>query len=211
MTHITTLQQLYDIDESLYDSIENITIIDESMSSDDLIKISKFKNVILLQLFKNNIFELPECICDLTELKILKISINYLTKLPISIDKLINLLHLDLSWNAISVLQPEIFNLQNLCIFEITNNCLTTIPLDIAKLNEQLRVLYIGNKLYNNEIKIGRDDGDITTINIIDYAVNKNKIETLPSEFAELYRLYLIIMMVLYLIIMMVLLYQIIL
>ena len=188
MTSIVTLKELYNINESDYLNVIVISIMDEPISNDDLIKISKLKNVDTLILIKNNIFELPDCICELTKLKTMKININYLTKLPNSIDKLINLEQLNLNMNKILVMQPEIFNLHNLWSLDMTNNCLTSIPADIIKLNDNLRMLWIGNIDHSKIIKYEQHD-NIIGLDITDYDDDdgNNNVVTLPSEFAEMH------------------------
>lgn len=182
---INKLLELRNINKDDYENFTKLTIMDEKLNDDDLIKICKLTNLNEINLIYNNIYAIPDEISNLKNLKILKINFNYIIKLPPSIIKLQKLYILDLSYNHINILQEEICELSNLQRLLIVNNNITFIPEYISKLKFSLRVLQIGNIGYNNIFNYIVNDFPII-INVKTFENKNNNIIKLPDTFSLL-------------------------
>jgi len=87
-----------------------------------------------VQIQINKIKKLPDSFCDLINLRVLYAHSNEITELPNSFGKLINLKFINLAWNRISELPDSFCNLINLQELDIKSNKLKKLPKDFKKL-----------------------------------------------------------------------------
>ncbi len=104
--------------------------------------------VVELNLYDNDIKELPESVGSLDSLKVLKLPNNQLTSLPESFKNLISLKKLDLSYNNFKELPEWIGSFSSLEELNLESNNLKTLPESIASLSS-LKIL---NIILNKEI-----------------------------------------------------------
>lgn len=111
----------------------------------------KFKNLKLLDLYDNEIEELPDQISELINLEILILFQNRLRKLPQGIGKLKNLWLLDLNSNRIKTLPKEIGELSELKNLYLHFNELSELPEEIFNLNNLSVIDLDGNNIQNQD------------------------------------------------------------
>tara|TARA_B100000959_G_C14959635_1_gene615229 strand:+ start:1915 stop:2319 length:405 start_codon:yes stop_codon:yes gene_type:complete len=87
---------------------------DNPIEFDSIDEICNLTDLTEIDLTKNNLTELPDCIGDLTNLTCLDLTSNNLTELPESIGNLINLEEFGFPWNQITTLPESIGNLISL-------------------------------------------------------------------------------------------------
>jgi Leucine-rich repeat (LRR) protein len=186
---ISCIDELKKLDNNNYKDIEVITIFSEDITDIDFNVIFQCINVTELNLIKNNIYNIPYEIENLSQLKILIINFNFITKLPTTIIKLQNLISLGLENNYLEHIQEEICELSNLQFLRVSNNNIYDIPSYITKLNHVLRLLDIGN-IDNNGYYIDYNwHDDINKLNklaIANFIPKENNITYLPNEVALL-------------------------
>lgn len=109
--------------------------------------ISKFKNLVSLDLSDNQITEVPAELFSLTNLIELDLGNNQLTSVPSRLCSLKNLESLSLNGNKITSVGPDLFCLVNLKKLFLQNNEIASLSSDIGNL-KNLRYLYLfGNLL----------------------------------------------------------------
>jgi Leucine-rich repeat (LRR) protein len=113
-------------------------------------EIVRLKNLQELNLSKNKLKALPPHIGQLTSLVTLKASNNDLTSLPPEIGGLQSLKHLELNRNLIVTLPPEIGQLENLESLELWDNEIDSLPDTMTKL-KKLQVLELRGILFTEE------------------------------------------------------------
>ncbi|KAK6491466.1 leucine-rich repeat-containing protein 69 [Huso huso] len=105
------------------------------------------RNLVLLNLNNNNIWEIPPDIQWLINLEQLSLNNNELKNLPLELCFLEKLSELQLSNNNLTTLPPEFCLLANLTKLRVSRNCLNELPEGIHKLRK-LRVIDVaGNQL----------------------------------------------------------------
>ena len=100
-----------------------------------------------LDLYQNQISNLPDSIGNLTDLVSLRLTDNRLTTLPDSIGNLTKLRELRLYRNQIRTLPERIANLQRLTWLSLSLNRLTVFPESIAELTNLTGLLLNGNQM----------------------------------------------------------------
>jgi len=138
--------------------------------------ISKFKNLIELDLSDNEISSTGGKLSGLNNLQSLNLSGNKLTDIPSEVNGLKSLLVLNLSGNDITGGSVSVENLQRLYL---NNNKLTSIPNGIANL-KHLKGLY----LYMNNITV-LDENLLNIKSLEILLVQYNKIKDEPDAFAH--------------------------
>ena len=141
------------------------------------------KDIKILNLSNNNLTQLPVEIGHLTQLTTLNLSTNKLTQLPVEIGQLTQLTTLHLSFNNLTNLSVEIGQLTQLTTLNLMHNNLTQLPVEIGQL-PQLTILYLSrNKLTHLPVEIGQLT-QLTTLTLYD-----NNITQLPVEIGQLIQL----------------------
>ena len=113
--------------------------IKEQLTNNKIIQ--KYKQLIftnqtikILNLSHNSLSTLPLDICKLKNIINLDLSYNQLSTLPIDIGKLVNIINLDLSYNQLTTLPLNICKLKNIINFNLSHNQLFELPKEIGKL-----------------------------------------------------------------------------
>jgi Leucine-rich repeat (LRR) protein len=141
------------------------------------------KDIKILNLSNNNITQLPVEIGQLTQLTELNLCNNNLTQLPVEIGHLTQLTRLYLQNNNITHLPVEIGQLTQLTTLLLCNNKLTHLPVEIGQLT-QLTTLY----LYNNKLtNLPAEIGQLTQLTTL--YLSYNKLTYLPVEIGQLTQL----------------------
>ena len=99
-----------------------------------------------LDLYGNNIHEIPAFLSDLEELYL---GANGLTECPKGMEQLKNLRRLELSYNQITELCPAIFEMKDLEILDMFNTSLSKFPVELANLSNLKRIALTGNSIQN--------------------------------------------------------------
>ncbi len=137
------------------------------------------KDIKILILSYNNLTQLPVEIWQLTQLTTLNLSNNNITQLPVEIGKLTLLTTLYLSYNKLTYLPVEIGQLTQLTELYLSHNYLTQLPVEIGQLT-QLTTLYLqNNKLTQMPVEIGQLT-QLTTLHLSD-----NMIENLLNPIIQ--------------------------
>ncbi|MDD4353322.1 MAG: hypothetical protein PHN56_02585 [Candidatus Nanoarchaeia archaeon] len=101
---------------------------------------SKFKDITYLDLCCNNLYYLPETVCDLHNLKELIIADNRLEALPENIGHLKNLWHINAEKNKIKELPDSMKNIKSLVELNLLNNELSFISENIMSIESLTRI-----------------------------------------------------------------------
>jgi len=137
-------------------------------------------NLYSLNVYKNQLTDLPSSIGFLTNLNSLNVSINQLTHLPSSIGSLTNLNSLDVSFNQLTHLPSSIGSLTNLNSLNVSFNQLTHLPSWIGSLTN-LNSLNVSNIQLTD---LPSWIGSLTNLNSLD--VYNNQLTDLPSWIGSL-------------------------
>jgi len=140
-------------------------------------------NILNIDFSKNNLKKLPKYICDLKELKSLKISFNPIKSLPKSIGNLSNLKLLVLNNNQLISLPEEIGELKNLEELRVACNPITEIPESIGNLTELISLYLDDNEL----ISLPESIGDLKNLTTLD--LSNNKLISLPDSIGNFKKL----------------------
>lgn len=136
-----------------------------------------------LVLDEQNLSELPPEIGLLTDLEVLSLATNQLTRLPADIGQLAKLKELCVSENRLVELPPQIGQLVNLEILWLNDNVLGGLPAEIRQLGK-LRNLHLQeNRLTELPPEIGK------LANLQRLWIQNNRLTQLPAELCQLERL----------------------
>jgi single stranded DNA-binding protein len=130
--------------------------------------IGNLTNLKVLHLYDNELTKLPESIGNLTNLTTLCLECNLLTKLPESIGNLINLTELNLSKNQLTALPESIGNLINLTTLRLGGN----------------GGYYNGVKMQNQLTELPESIGNLTNLTWLD--LRNNQLTELPESIGNL-------------------------
>jgi small GTP-binding protein len=143
-------------------------------------KITRLKNLKILDLSYNKLKVLPEEIAQLKNLRVLDLSYNELTEVPPVIAQLKSLTQLSLSYNNIEELPQEIFQLKNLTFLNLSFNQLTELPQAIGELKNLTQL-----DLKNNQFtELPEEIGELRNLTQLD--VKNNQLTELPKAIGEL-------------------------
>jgi len=139
-----------------------------------------YKDVYKLDLNWKKLGQLPDSIQYMTNLTYLRVSSNELTELPNFICKLTNLTELDISWNKLSVLPSDIGNLKLLTKLSANSNNLTSLPESFCSLNKLEDVDFSYNKLE----KLPENIGNLSQMKHLN--LGSNQLTTVPKSMDKL-------------------------
>ena len=146
------------------------------------VQITRLRRLQFLNLSKNRIFELPEDIGNLVDLRELNLDINRLEAFPDSIGDLRNLETLVCNRNWIYVLPDTIVKLHSLVDLCLDGNFISTLPIGIGNLNLSTF------KLAHNRLEYLEDDclrpNLINTLAV--FWVTANNLIELPHSFVDM-------------------------
>ncbi|XP_012283974.1 leucine-rich repeat protein soc-2 homolog [Orussus abietinus] len=97
--------------------------------------ISEFENLTVLNLGRNNIFWLPDEICQLTNLEVLIVEGNSLITLPDNIGDMAALVKLQAAWNSLSSLPDSVQRLKSLRFLDLYMNDFMEVPESAEKID----------------------------------------------------------------------------
>ena len=147
-------------------------------------EISQLTNLTVLDLENNRLTKLPPEISQLTNLTHLNLKYNQLTVLPPELSQLTNLIILDLSGNRLTELPPEIGQLTNLGELQLNGNQLTELPTELSQLTK-LRYLH----LHRNQLtELPPEISQLTNLIVLDLSVNQLT-GPIPTELSQLTKL----------------------
>jgi len=156
MIDIKTLTELKYLDSKLYDK------------------------VLIIEISKKDIKEIPEKIFECINLKKLNLSSNLIKTIPKEIENLIYLEELYLDRNLITELPEEIGNLKNLKKIILSNNKIKNLPNNFYNL-ENLEIL----NLMCNELEYISDD--INKLKKLEYLyLRNNKLRYIPKDISKI-------------------------
>lgn len=115
--------------------------------------IGNLKNIKILILHETSIENIPESICSLENLEYLDASEIWLKSLPENLCELTNLKFLDLNENSFTNLPNNIGNLKNLKYLNLDDNSLVTLPISISELKNNLEILSIQGSNFSESYK----------------------------------------------------------
>ena len=156
---------------------------DESARVAALIETARVNGATLLDLSNQNLPELPESVCQLTQLQSLYLSRNQLTNLPDSVCQLTQLRFLSLSYNQLTKLPESIGKLAQLQVLNVSSNQLTELPEFIGQLS-QLQILYL---LSNQLGELPESIGQLTQLQSL--YLSRNRLTSLPEAIGKLVQL----------------------
>ncbi|MFA6924715.1 MAG: ATP-binding protein [Bacteroidales bacterium] len=149
----------------------------ESLDNIDFEKLIKLK---VLDLFRNNLKELPSSICSLKNLERLELANNKLTKLPECIGNLDSLTGLFIYENELTELPESIGHLCSIQTIAVNMNKLTKLPESIGNLNSLKQIGLSENKL----TKLPESFGNLK--NLEGLYIQSNELKELPKSFSNL-------------------------
>jgi GTPase SAR1 family protein len=130
--------------------------------------------------FDKSLTNLPEEVCELSELTALDLSRNKIRAGTDSIARLQNLTFLDLSGNQLSTLPESIARLQNLTTLDLSDNQLSTLPESITRLHSLTKLKLGGNKLRTLPESISQLQ------NLKELNLSDNVLSALPESISQL-------------------------
>jgi small GTP-binding protein len=133
-----------------------------------------------LNLFGQELTELPPEIGQLTNLNSLDLRSNQLTVIPPEINQLTNLTKLYLGWNILTAISQENVQLTNLIMLDFSNNQLTYVLPEIGHLISLTELYLGGNKLTALPLEIGQ----LTSLAWLD--LSDNQLTAVPPEVGHL-------------------------
>jgi len=142
--------------------------------------ICELTNLRELNIQGNELTELPENIGRLQKLKFVNLSRNNLEILPKSFENLTNLIRLDVSYNRLSVLPQKIGNLLQLIYLDLGFNKLQVLPDSFGGL-VNLQKLYLHNNQFANLPEYIADFIDLRELRM-----DKNSLTKLPISIGNL-------------------------
>lgn len=149
----------------------------------DLIANAAVKQLEQLDLSGMNLSELPQEICNLSNLRSLDLRSNHLNSLPNSIGNLNNLTSLNLWNNHLSSLPESIGDLSNLTSFNLSYNQLNTLPETIGQLSN----LTSFNLSHNQFNALPESIGKLTKLTSL--YLSGNELKAFPESIRELVNL----------------------
>ncbi|VDM42227.1 unnamed protein product, partial [Toxocara canis] len=126
-----------------------------------------------------DVSDLPEEIKECTQLKILDLSSNPITRLPPTITLLTSMTHLGLNDISLTQMPVDIGRLKNLRSLEVRENLLRTIPPSISQLTQLQRLDLGHNELDDLPAEIG------LLLNLQELYVDQNDLEALPESIVQ--------------------------
>nr|XP_006812375.1 PREDICTED: protein scribble homolog [Saccoglossus kowalevskii] len=147
-------------------------------------ELCKLDQLIELEIQQNNFKTLPNVVCELPSLSLLRASKNFLQSLPPGLKKLMKLKAIELDDNAFTEFPTVLTEIKSLKILILDSNFLISLPVEIGMMDKQLTHLSLGK----NQLRALPDDvcnlKHLTHLN-----VSYNMLETLPNNFGNLKKL----------------------
>jgi len=143
------LNSIRSIEQNLLNisSLEKLGLGSNKLDIKTLYKLKNLKNLQQIDLYDNNIKELPNSIGELKQIKYLSIHNNQLIKLPKNFSKLNSIEILDLSWNNFEEIPEEVFELQNIKKLNLSGNKILKISKSLKKLKNLKKIDMTYNKI----------------------------------------------------------------
>ncbi|XP_043546216.1 leucine-rich repeat and death domain-containing protein 1-like isoform X1 [Chiloscyllium plagiosum] len=128
-----------------------------------------------MKCWTTGIKNLPDELCNLTELRELDISYNALTSIPANIGEMKNLERLVAAYNKITYLPKSLTTLTNLLSINLRGNALTSLPTNFGQL-QSLKEIDLNENPLVRPPKIVCEGGTLTPIvQYLKYAYEKDK------------------------------------
>ena len=141
------------------------------------------EDIKVLNLFDNQLTEMPKEIENLQQLQKLLLYFNQITEIPKEIENLQQLQELYLNYNRLTEIPKEIGNLQQLQKLYLNHNRLAEIPKEIGNL-QQLQTLDLSN---NRLTEIPKEIGNLQQLQTLD--LSNNRLTEIPKEIGNLQQL----------------------
>jgi len=132
------------------------------------------------ELLGNKLTEFPDAVLQLTNLKILNLSMNQITAIPEVIGQLSNLRGLYLGDNQITSIPEDVGQLSNLTQFDLSDNQITSIPEAIGKLLNLKQLDLSANHITQIPKTIGK------LSNLTELDLSDNQIRAIPEALGQL-------------------------
>ena len=146
------------------------------------------KDIKILNLSYNNLTQLPVEIRHLTQLTTLNLSHTNLTHLPVEIGQLTQLTTIYLSNNKLTQVPVEIWQLAQLTTLDLQANKLTQLPVEIGQLTQLTTLNLYCNKLTHLPVEIGQ------LTQLTELYLSHNNLTQLPVEIGQLAQLTLLLL-----------------
>lgn len=140
----------------------------------------QLKQLTKLDLSGNNLTELPPAIIHLTNLTRLNLSSNNLTGLPFVIEQLTSLTTLSLGGNTLTELPSVVGRLTNLFFLEAWDCNLKHLPCELFEMNSLIQLVLDNNQLTHLPHQVKQ------LINLSKLELSYNQLTSLPPEILEL-------------------------
>lgn len=135
-------------------SLEKLGLGSNKLNIHTLYKLKSLENLQEIDLYDNNIRELPKSFRELNQIKKLSIHNNQLRDIPENFSHLNSIENLDLSWNNFKVIPDALFRLQTLKKLNLSGNKIHSIPNIIFKLKNLKEIDLSYNKIQKKPILI---------------------------------------------------------
>ncbi|KAG4097696.1 L domain-like protein [Neocallimastix lanati (nom. inval.)] len=133
---------------------------------------------------KSTLYEFPEIVFSLTNLKRLEIYNNKIKSIPDDISKLENLEYLGLSLNEITDVSPKIGELKHLKEIDLSFCKIKELPVEFGNI-KTLEILNLENSdIYYRLSKVPKEIGNLSQLESL--YMERNEIKELPEEYGNL-------------------------
>jgi Leucine-rich repeat (LRR) protein len=148
--------------------------------ADLLVRKDLYPHIIDLNVVDHGLTQLPDEICEFTELEKLNCSNNYITLLPMGLSRLVKLTEITAINNRLIILPPEIGKLENLRRLDVQYNQIDSLPPSFADLKALRFVNFNNNNFHEFPDPLG------SVRNLETLYMSHNRIKRIPQSIGGL-------------------------